>query len=65
VSRNESRTVYYASIGGELTLYDLDVDGAALIKRGAVTLPVCPDLAMVWPRLTVSPRFTISSLACA
>ena len=32
---------------------------------GAVTLPVWPALAITWPRLTVSPRFTISSLACA
>ena len=40
MSRNEAKTVYYASIGPELALYDIDVDGAALIKRGAVTVPV-------------------------
>ena len=28
---------------------------------GALTLPVSPDLAMIWPRLTVSPRLTSSS----
>jgi hypothetical protein len=32
VSSDRSKTVYYASIGPELTLYDIDVDGAALIK---------------------------------
>ena len=32
---------------------------------GAATLPVCPALAMIWPRLTGSPRFTMISLACA
>jgi len=47
VSRNESKTVYYASIGPELTLYDIDVDGAALIKRSTVTLPA--NIQYVWP----------------
>jgi len=32
-------TAYYASIGPALTLYDIDVHGAALSKRNAVTLP--------------------------
>ena len=32
---------------------------------GDVTLPVWPDLAMTWPRLTLSPRLTMISLACA
>ena len=32
---------------------------------GAVTLPVWPALAITCPRFTVSPRFTIISLACA
>src|SRR6516164_6594232 len=32
---------------------------------GDVTLPVCPACAMTWPRLIVSPRLTINSLACA
>ena len=35
----KAKTVYYASVGPELFLYDLDVDGAALIKRSSVTLP--------------------------
>src|ERR1700740_248222 len=32
---------------------------------GEVTVPVCPERAMTLPRLTVSPRRTISSLALA
>ena len=32
---------------------------------GAVTLPVWPALAMIWPRFTVSSRLTMISLACA
>jgi 6-phosphogluconolactonase len=34
-----AKTVYYASLGPELTLLDLDVDSAALNKRATVTLP--------------------------
>ena len=47
MSSDRSKTVYYASIGPELTLYDIDIDGAALIKRGAVTLPA--NIQYVWP----------------
>lgn len=32
-------TAFYAGIGPALTLYDIDVDGAALPKRSTVTLP--------------------------
>ena len=59
MSRNESRTVYYASIGGDLTLYDLDVDGAALIKRGAVTLPA--NIQYVWPHPSRRHLYAVSS----
>jgi hypothetical protein len=34
-----SRIVLYASVGPVLTQYDVDVDSAALVKHGAVTLP--------------------------
>ena len=43
----KAKTVYYASIGPELTLFDLDVEGAALIKRSAVTLPA--NIQYAWP----------------
>jgi len=33
------KVVLYAAVGAELTQYDVDVDGAALVKRGSVTLP--------------------------
>jgi 6-phosphogluconolactonase len=59
VSRNDSKTVYYASIGPELTLYDIDVDGAALIKRGAVTLPA--NIQYVWPHPSRRYLYAVSS----
>jgi 6-phosphogluconolactonase len=33
------KVVLYAAVGAELTQYDVDVDGAALVKRGTLTLP--------------------------
>jgi 6-phosphogluconolactonase len=59
VSRDETKTVYYASIGPELTLYDIDVDGAALIKRGAVTLPA--NIQYVWPHPSRRTLYAVSS----
>jgi 6-phosphogluconolactonase len=41
------KTVYYASVGGELTLYSMDVEGASLTKVNAVTLPA--NVQYVWP----------------
>jgi len=34
-----NKVALYASIGPELTQYDVDVDSATLTKRNAVTLP--------------------------
>jgi 6-phosphogluconolactonase len=33
------KTVLYAAVGAELTQYDVDVEGATLLKRGSLTLP--------------------------
>src|SRR5882672_1035337 len=33
------KVALYAAVGAELTQYDVDVDGAALVKRSSVTLP--------------------------
>jgi 6-phosphogluconolactonase len=59
VSRSESKTVCYASIGPKLTLYDIDVGGAALIKRGAVTLPA--NIQYVWPHPSRRTLYVVSS----
>jgi 6-phosphogluconolactonase len=47
VNAERSKTVYYASIGPELVAHDIDVDGAALTRRSAVTLPV--NVQYAWP----------------
>jgi 6-phosphogluconolactonase len=41
------KTVFYVSVGPKLTLYDIDVDGAILAVRSAVTLPAGVQYA--WP----------------
>ena len=42
-----ARTVLYASVGPDLTLYDIDVDAATLTRRGTVTLPA--NIHYAWP----------------
>jgi 6-phosphogluconolactonase len=53
------KTVYYASIGPELTLYDIDIGGAALTRRSAVTLPA--NIQYVWPHPSRRYLYAVSS----
>lgn len=53
------KTVYYASTGPELSLYDFDVDDAALIKRGTVTLPA--NIQYAWPHPSRRYLYVVSS----
>lgn len=59
MSSDRSKTVYYASIGPELSLYDIDIEDAALIKRGAVTLPA--NIQYVWPHPSRRYLYAVSS----
>ena len=43
----KNQTVFYSAVGSDLTLYAMDVDGAALVKRDTVTLP--SDIQYAWP----------------
>jgi 6-phosphogluconolactonase len=54
-----AKTVYYTSIGPELTLFDLDIDGAALNKRGSVTLPA--NIQYAWPHPSRRYLYVVSS----
>jgi 6-phosphogluconolactonase (cycloisomerase 2 family) len=54
-----ARTVYYASVGPALTLYDLDIEGAALSKRGSVTLPA--NIQYAWPHPSRRFLYVVSS----
>jgi 6-phosphogluconolactonase len=54
-----SRTVFYASIGPELTLFDLDVDAATLAKRSTVTLPA--NIQYAWRHPARTCLYVVSS----
>ncbi|MFZ3354996.1 MAG: beta-propeller fold lactonase family protein [Xanthobacteraceae bacterium] len=42
-----TKTVYYAAIGPELGVFDVDVDAVTLTRHGAVTLPA--NIQYAWP----------------
>jgi 6-phosphogluconolactonase len=53
------KTVYYASVGPELTLYDIDVADAALQKKSTVSLPV--NVQYAWPHPSKQYLYVVSS----
>jgi 6-phosphogluconolactonase len=53
------KTAVYASVGPELTRYDLDVENAALSRRDAVTLPA--NVHYVWPHASRQFLYVASS----
>lgn len=54
-----TKTVYYASVGPALTLYDVDVENAALTARSTVTLPA--DVQYAWPHPSRRMLYVVSS----
>src|SRR3984957_8930004 len=54
-----SRTVFYASVGPLLTLYDLDIADATLTKRSAITLPA--NVQYLWPHPSRRYFYVVSS----
>ena len=58
-STNTNKIALYASVGPELTQHDVDVDGAALVRRGAVTLPA--NVHYAWPHASGRYLYVASS----
>jgi 6-phosphogluconolactonase (cycloisomerase 2 family) len=54
------KAVFYQSIGPELARYDIDVDGAALIRRDSVTTPGA-NVQYVWPHPSKEFLYVVSS----
>ncbi len=54
------KAVFYQSIGPELARYDIDVDGAALSKRDAVSTPGV-NVQYVWPHPSKEFLYVVSS----
>jgi 6-phosphogluconolactonase (cycloisomerase 2 family) len=55
----ERRTVFHASAGPLLTLYDIDVEAATLTARGRVTLPA--NVQYAWPHPSRRYFYVVSS----
>ncbi|WP_213741528.1 beta-propeller fold lactonase family protein [Bradyrhizobium sp. dw_411] len=55
----KSKDVFYASTGPELTLYDVDVDGATLTKRGTVS--TAANIQYAWPHPSKQYLYVVSS----
>src|SRR5262252_2628001 len=54
-----SKTMYYTSVGPLLNMFDVDVDGAQLRERGAVTLPA--NIQYAWPHSSRRYLYVVSS----
>src|SRR5712691_4158840 len=52
--------VFYQAVGPQLSCYDIDVDGGALTKRGAVTTPGA-NIQYVWPHPSKKYLYAVSS----
>jgi 6-phosphogluconolactonase len=58
-ARTKARTVFYAAVGGDLTLYSMNLDEASLTKVSTVTLPVSVQYA--WPHPSKKYFYVVSS----
>lgn len=56
---NEEHLALYASVGPELTQYDVDVDAATLTERGTVRVPA--NVQYVWPHASRRVLYVASS----
>jgi 6-phosphogluconolactonase len=56
---SKAKNVFYASAGPELTLYSVDVDEAALVKRDTVSLPA--NVQYAWPHPSKQYLYVVSS----
>ncbi len=55
-----THSVFYQSIGPELARFDIDVEGAALTRRDAVTIPGA-NVQYVWPHPSKKYLYAVSS----
>jgi 6-phosphogluconolactonase (cycloisomerase 2 family) len=56
----ERKTVFYSSVGGDLTLYSMDVDEATLLKLGTVQIPA--NIQYAWPHPSKRYLYIVSSV---
>ena len=56
----ERKTVFYSSVGGDFTLYSMDVDEATLLKLGTVQIPA--NIQYAWPHPLKRYLYIVSSV---
>ncbi|TMK47253.1 MAG: lactonase family protein [Alphaproteobacteria bacterium] len=56
---SNAKNVFYASLGPELTLYSVDVDGTALVKRDTISTPA--NIQYAWPHPSKQYLYVVSS----
>jgi len=56
----ERKTVFYSSVGGDFTLYSMDVDEATLLKLGTVQIPA--NIQYAWPHPSKRYLYIVSSV---
>jgi 6-phosphogluconolactonase (cycloisomerase 2 family) len=56
---SKAKNVFYASVGPELTLYGVDADEAALVKRDTVSTPA--NIQYAWPHPSKQYLYVVSS----
>src|SRR6202451_518007 len=56
---SKAKNVFYASAGPQLTLYSVDVDGAALVKRDTVS--TAANIQYAWPHPSKQYLYVVSS----
>src|SRR2546425_4291952 len=59
VAGARTKTVFYSAIGGDLTLYSMDIDEVSLVKRNTVTLPA--NIQYAWPHPSKQYLYVASS----
>jgi 6-phosphogluconolactonase len=57
--RAKAKTVFYSAVGGELTLYSMNLDGASLSKVSTVAVPV--NIQYAWPHPSKKYFYIVSS----
>jgi 6-phosphogluconolactonase len=56
---SKAKSVFYASAGPKLALYDVDADNAALVKRDTVSAPA--NIQYAWPHPSKAHLYVVSS----
>jgi 6-phosphogluconolactonase (cycloisomerase 2 family) len=56
----ERKTVFYSSVGGDLTLYSMDVEEATLLKRDTLQIPA--NIQYAWPHPSKRYLYVVSSV---